>query len=118
MLTAICAELAEPRSAAGTVASSVEVFTKVVASGVLFQVTTEAATKGAGAGFPVTLRVMAPLPAMTLVGEMEASVGEGSLMVNVTAAEVPPPFETEICAVPAAASRFAGTIAFNCSAET
>ena len=40
---------------------------------------------------PVRVRVKAALPAETLAGEMLESVGSGLVIVNVKAAEVPPP---------------------------
>ena len=55
---------------------------------------------------PVAVSVNAALPATTLVGEIELSVGAGLLIVNVEAPEVPPPgvgLKTVIEAVPAVA---------------
>jgi hypothetical protein len=121
VLTLICAEFAEASSEAGTVALSVEVFTKVVASAVLFHITTEALTNPlappAVVAPPVTVSTIAPAPAAPLAGEREARVGEGLLTVNAVATEVTPPFETVTCAVPADVSRVAGIVALNCSAE-
>src|SRR5689334_17169731 len=66
---------------------------------------------------PVTVSVNAGLPAATVLGEMELSVGAGLLMVNVWATEVPPPgagLKTVTCAVPAVATSAAVTCAVNC----
>ena len=55
---------------------------------------------------PVAVSVNAALPATTLVGEIELSVGAGLLIVNVEAPEVPPPgvgLNTVTDAVPAVA---------------
>ena len=55
---------------------------------------------------PVTVSVNAPLPTAALLGEIEVAVGTGLLIVNVLAAEVPPPgvgLNTVTKAVPAVA---------------
>ena len=52
------------------------------------------------------MSVNAPLPTAALLGEIELSVGAGLLIVNVLAAEVPPPgvgLNTVTGAVPAVA---------------
>ena len=61
---------------------------------------------------PVAVSVNAALPATTLVGEIELSVGAGLLIVNVEAPEVPPPgvgLKTVTGAVPAVAMSAAVT---------
>ena len=55
---------------------------------------------------PVTVSVKAPLPTAAVLGEIEVSVGAGLLIVNVLAADVPPPgvgVNTVTDTVPAAA---------------
>ena len=74
---------------------------------------------------PLAVRVKAAAPAVTLVGEMETSVGIGlfpaEVMVNVNAFEVPPPgagLTTVTAAVPAMATSDALTVAVNFSPLT
>lgn len=75
---------------------------------------------------PVTVRVKAVLPAVTLAGDMEVVVGTGLVaacadIVNTTTFEVPPPgvaLNTVILAVPAVVRSGAFTIAVNCVALT
>jgi hypothetical protein len=65
---------------------------------------------------PVTVRVNAAPPAVALEGESEVTAGNGFLMVNVRALDVPPPgvgFITVIDAVPGVAMSLAGTEAVN-----
>jgi len=63
---------------------------------------------------PFTVSVKPELPAAVEVGEIDVVVGTGLLMVNVWAADVPPPgagVTTVTEAVPAVAISVAGTIA-------
>jgi hypothetical protein len=68
---------------------------------------------------PVAVNMNAAPPAVTLVGEIELSVGTGfvAVIVNVTEAEVPPPgvaLKTVTAAVPVAAMSVAGIAARSC----
>jgi len=75
--------------------------------------TTDVATKPA----PFTVSVNAAPPAVALVGEIDASVGAGLLIVNVCAPDVPPPgagFVTVTFTVPAVAISAAGIVATIC----
>ena len=68
---------------------------------------------------PVTVNVKAPLPSSAEFGLrlVNTGTGFGALMVNVCAAEVPPPgvgLKTVICAVPALTMSAAGICAVNC----
>ena len=70
---------------------------------------------------PLAVNVNAAAPAVTLVGEMEVSVGIGLLpaefMVNVNAFDVPPPgagLTTVTEAVPAVVTSAALTVADSC----
>ena len=77
-----------------------------------FQSTTDPETKFV----PFTVSVKPELPASVDVGEIEVVVGIGLLIVNVCAAEVPPPgagVTTVTDTVPAIAMSVAGTIAVN-----
>jgi hypothetical protein len=70
---------------------------------------------------PFTVKVKPPLPAVTQVGLIDVVVGTGLLMVNVTAFDVPPPgagFTTVVAAVPALATKLAGTVAVSWVEET
>ena len=106
------AEPAVARSAARIVACSWVALTNVVARGLPFQSTAEAATKLV----PFTVRVRPPVPALASLGDSELIVGTGfggMLIVNVSALEVPPPGlgeKTRTAAVPAIA-RSAAVIA-------
>lgn len=81
----------------------------MVARAAPFQLTTEFAVKLA----PFTVRVNAAAPAVAEEGERDVIAGSG-LMGNVELAEVPTEgFETEICAVPAAATSAADIAALN-----
>jgi hypothetical protein len=65
----------------------------------------------------VTVSVNAPLPTAAVLGEIELSVGAGLLIVNVFAAEVPPPgvgLNTVTEAVPAVAMSAAAIWACSC----
>src|SRR5436309_13750194 len=76
--------------------------TKVVVRSAPFQRTTDELLKFV----PVAVSVNAAPPATALVGEIELSVGAGLLIVNVEAADVPPPgvgLKTVTEAVPAVA---------------
>ena len=76
--------------------------TNVVVRLLPFQRTTDEATKLV----PVAVSVNAPLPTAAVLGEIEVAVGTGLLMVNVLAADVPPPgvgVNTVTDAVPAVA---------------
>ena len=77
-----------------------------------FHVTADAETKLV----PVSVMVVAALPAVTEAGEIAVSVGTGFVMLKGTAAEAPPPgagFVTVTEAVPAVASRLAGILALS-----
>ena len=103
--------------AAVTVAVSCVDETNVVVSAVPFQFTVEVETKFV----PVTVNVNCGPPAVAQVGLIAVVVGTGLLMVNITALDVPPPgagFTTVTAAVPAVATRAAGTMAVSCVAET
>jgi hypothetical protein len=73
---------------------------------------------------PVTVKVRAPLPAVTPVGESEVMVGAGfvpPVMLKFVELEVPPPgtgFVTVICAVPIVITSGAKIAAVNCVALT
>jgi hypothetical protein len=72
------------------VAVSVVAFTNVVGCGAPFQSTTELLTKFV----PVSVIVNAGTPALTVVGEIEVSVGSGFVVpeiVKFTELEEPPP---------------------------
>src|SRR5580692_9898204 len=89
-------------SVADTCAVSSVSLTKVVVSGVPFQLIADAATKS----LPVTVRVKAGLPEATLDGDSALIEGTGfdALMESVSAPEVPPPgagVTTVMLAVPA-----------------
>jgi hypothetical protein len=104
-------------SDAGTVAVSCVEETNVVEREVPAQRTVEVETKFV----PVTVKVNCGPPAVAQVGLIAVVVGTGLLMVNVTALDVPPPgagFTTVTAAVPAVATRAAGTMAVTCVAET
>ena len=80
-----------------------------------FQRTTELAKKLV----PLTVKVKALLPAMTVLGARLVMVGDGLLMVKVSALVVPPPgvgLKTVTLAVPALAKSAAGIVALNCVA--
>jgi hypothetical protein len=97
-------------SAAGTVAVNEVALLNVVAISVPFQSTPELATKFV----PVRVSVKAAVPPIAEVCESDVSVGTGLLIVNVIAADVPPPgkaLTTVTEAVPASAMSPAGTVA-------
>ena len=101
------------RSPAGTKAVTCVALTIVVASATPFHSTTVPAKKFV----PVSVSVKAALPAFAVVGESRPKVGNGSLIVNVIAADAPPPgagFNTVSAAVPPAAMSMAGTTAVSC----
>jgi hypothetical protein len=103
--------------AAVTVAVSCVEETNVVIKAVPFQRTDEAATKLV----PFTARVNCGDPAKHELGLIEVIVGTGLLMVNVTVFDVRdggPGFVTVTDAVPAVATRAAGTIAVSWVDET
>jgi hypothetical protein len=79
-------------SDAGIEARSCVLLTNVVVRSAPFQRTTEPATKPV----PLTVSVKAELPAMALEGEMDAVVGAGFSVVNVSSADVPPPGDGEV----------------------
>ena len=111
--TVIAAVPPAAMSMAGTTAVSCVPLTTVVASATPFHFTTVPAKKFV----PVSVSVNAALPAVAVVGESEPKVGNGSLIVNVIAADAPPPgagFNTVIAAVPPAAMSMAGTTAVSC----
>lgn len=85
--TATLAVPAVARSEAGICAVSEVLETKVVVKGEPFQSTCEAETNPE----PATESDIAELPAVTLAGETEESVGAGLLMVKLSADDVPPP---------------------------
>lgn len=99
-------------SAAGTAAINWVALVNVVTSAAPFHWTTEAPTKPE----PVTVSEKAAEPAIAEVGSRDVRTGTGSLIVKVTAAEVPPAgaaLNTVIEAVPAVAMFIAGTVAVN-----
>jgi len=103
--------------AAVTVAVSCVEETNAVVRDVPPQRTVEVETKFV----PVTVKVNCEPPAVAQVGLIAVVVGAGLLIVNVTAFDVPPPgagFTTVTAAVPAVATRAAGTMAVSCVAET
>jgi hypothetical protein len=61
--------------------------TNVVTRALPCHSTTELLTKFV----PFTVRVSAPVPALTVLGDMDVVVGTGLFTVNVTAVDVPPP---------------------------
>lgn len=68
---------------------------------------------------PVTVSVKALLPATTVLGARVVRVGDGLLMVKVSALDVPPPrvgLKTVTLAVPALAKSAAGIVALICVA--
>src|SRR5437016_13000009 len=73
--------------AIGKTTLSVELDTKVVASGPALERATEAGTKPA----PISVIVVSGEPASPPVGEMVLSVGAGLVIAKLTAVEVPPP---------------------------
>jgi len=84
--------------------------TKVVRRSLPFQRTTELVTKFV----PVMVSVNPPLPATVVAGLMAVIVGNGFVMVNVTAPDSPPPgagLKTVTFAVPAVATSLAGMAA-------
>jgi hypothetical protein len=104
-------------SAAVTVAVSCVDETNVVVKAVPFQRTVEPETKFV----PFTVMVNCPQPVGHELGLSEVIVGTGLLMVKVTAVDVldgGPGFVTVTGAVPAVATRAAGTIAVSWVAET
>ena len=109
LVTVTFAVVATPRSLEGIWAVIFVELTKVVASGVPFQLTTELSTKFV----PVTAKVIAPEPASTLTGASAVMVGTGMVLVTVKvmAPEAPPPgagLVTVMLAVPAVARSAAG----------
>lgn len=113
MVTVTLAVPAAAMSTAVIAAVSWVALTKVVALAAPLNFTTEVGTKPV----PLTVSVNAAPPAVTLVGETEANVGAGLLMVNVCALEIPPPgggFETVTFAVPPLAISAAGMVATIC----
>jgi hypothetical protein len=104
-------------NAAGTVTVSCVEEEDVGVRLVAPNLTTEPETKFV----PVTVSGKSALPAVTHVGLSELVVGTGLLIVNVTEFEVPPPgagLTTVMEAVPAVATRVAGTMAVSCVEET
>jgi hypothetical protein len=106
-------------SAAGTCAVNFEALTYVVGTVALFHSTTEVAMKL----LPLTVSVKAAPPTVALVGDSDVATGTGLTlsMVNVTAAEVPPPgvgLTMVTLAVPAVLMSAAGTCAVNIEALT
>ena len=90
--------------------------TNVVVLAEPFQFTTDPETKFV----PSTVSVKSELPAEVEVGLIEVVVGTGLLIVNVRAAEVPPPgagVTTSTEAVPAVAMSIAGTMAVSSPVE-
>jgi hypothetical protein len=111
-VTVIDAVPAVAMSLAGTVAVKFVPLTYFVFSPVPFHFTVDPETNFV----PVTVRVNAAPPAVALEGESEVAAGNGFLMVNVRALDVPPPgvgFITVIDAVPGVAMSLAGTEAVN-----
>lgn len=98
--------------AAGTAAMSCVDETKVVASGAPFQVTAVEATNPV----PLAVRVNVGPPAATLEGEMLVSISEFEIVKGSDAGRGDP--VTLTAAVSAAVSRFTGTEAVSCDAET
>jgi len=101
------------RSPAGTMAVTCVALTIVVVNATPFHSTTVPAKKFV----PVSVSVNAAPPAVAVVGESEPKVGNGSLIVNVIAADTPPPgaeFNTVTAAVPPTAISMAGTTAVSC----
>lgn len=97
----------------GTSAVTCVALTIVVVSATPFHFTTEPVTKFA----PVSVNVKAAPPASAVVGESKLKVGEGLSIVNVIAADAPPPgagFKTVSAAVPPTARSTAGTVAVIC----
>jgi len=96
-------------SAAVIAAVNCVALTNVVVLAAPLNFTTDADTKPV----PFTVRVKAAPPAVALVGEREAAVGAGLLMVNVWALDVPPPagFVTVTFTVPTVAISAAGIVA-------
>jgi hypothetical protein len=88
--------------------------TNVVVNGVLFNDTTAPAANPV----PVTVKVNAAPPAVTLEGEMLVITGPGGVMVNVKALVITPLTFTVMDADPACAIRLALTAAVNCVALT
>jgi hypothetical protein len=90
--------------------------TNVVVRAPPFHCTTELLTKFV----PLTVSVSAPVPALTVVGEMDVSVGTGfgaALILKLIAFDVPPPgvkFTTVTGGVPALATSAARIAAVNC----
>jgi hypothetical protein len=87
--------------------------TKVVVRSAPFQRTFAVETKDA----PFTVSVKPALPASALEGEIVLIVGEGLLIVNVCAPDVPPPgvgLKTVTFTVPPVATSLAGIAAVNC----
>src|SRR5215831_1591781 len=103
---------AEATSPAGIAALSCVLLTKVVVRLEPFHCTTDAGMKLV----PFTVKVNAPLPAMTLSGERLARFGKGLLTAKVNA-HTPPfggGFVTEIEINAAAATSLAGMAALSC----
>jgi len=101
------------RSPVGTTAVTSVALTNVVVNATPFQSTTVPAKKFV----PVSVSVKAALPAFAVVGESRPKVGNGSLIVNVIAADAPPPgagFNTVSAAEPPAAMSMAGTTTVSC----
>ena len=103
----------------GTAAVNCVALPNVVVSAAPFHWTTELLTKLV----PITTSVKPAPPAVAEEGESALTVGTGlfaaALIVNVRAAEVPPPgvpLKTVTEAVPAVAMSVAGTAAVNCVA--
>jgi len=97
-------------SLAGMVAVSTVLETNPVVRSLPFQRTTELVTKFV----PVMVSVNPPLPATVVAGLMAVIVGNGFVMVNVTAPDSPPPgagLKTVTFAVPAVATSLAGMAA-------
>src|SRR5438046_9987740 len=100
-------------SPAGIAACNWVPLTNVVVRALLFHRTTDPLTKFV----PFTVSVKAPVPAVALLGTSEPSVGTGlagTLIVNVSAFELPPPgggVDTRTEAVPAVAMSAAVIVA-------
>src|SRR6266850_1178224 len=115
--TVTCGVPAAATSAAAMAAVSCVGLTKVVVRAAPFHCTLEPLTKLV----PVSVSVKAALPADVPVGDSVESVGEGLVMLNVCAAEVPPPgagVTTVTDAVAAVARSAAGMAAVSCVALT
>lgn len=102
LVTVMFADPLAAISPAGTWAVTLVALTKVVASAVPFQFTTELSTKFV----PFTVNVNGAVPARALTGASEVIVGTGfvAVMVNTMAEDEPPPLSglaTVILAVPA-----------------